>query len=333
MRCLLIFSTLCLASFLFGQDYPPANSHPFARPGVANSSPGKGFYIEYERHPNYEIQTDFNQENGKTSTDVENKEHFEAKLKIPIIPKGKVLMLADIYHSFDRINFTNISPEDNYFFGTIDNEKLKRTRFTLYTIVSLGTKHYLGFRGEASFNGDYSGIVNFDEQYSVYRGAAALGFKTEDGLQEIAPGIFYSRGFTRNVLLPFVLFNKTFNDTWGIESILPLKFAIRHNFSEKSLLMLGAEYWSASYAIDIQAPGATSPSDYYFKNSAALLGLEWNQNFLTNWTWLSLRAGYAYNFDSKFVEFNNLDNEVAAFPSRSVYFSAGFFLSPPDKKE
>jgi hypothetical protein len=313
-----------------GQDLPtPIVDNLFAKPGIRNGSPGKGFSISYERHPNYGLQGGILNEGKKGKSDVESKERFETKLKIPIFLRCNWKILGDVYYAFEKYRFETIQPPNNYAFEAIDGEALKRARFTLYAFRSISDKNYLGFRGEVSANGAYDGFVDFGRRYMIYRGAAIFGMKKSDD-NELGFGAMVSHSFDRLRAYPFMIFNHNFNEKWGLETVLPIKYSLRHNLSEKSLLSLSAEYWSSAYSLDLQPPNATVPQPYVFRSSAAQVFLEWEKMLLTNWTWVSFRLGYSHNFDSRFVLEGTRDGgKIDAFPSNSIFLTAAFFISPP----
>lgn len=332
MKTKLLFLLLLPACFLTAQDLPtPIVGDPFAKPGIRGGSPGKGFNITYERHPNYELQGGSVQDGTKAKNDVERKERFEAKMKIPLVLKGNWKILGDVYYGFEKYDFDSIAPPSNFAFRAIDKDALKRTRLTMYAFRSLSPKHYIAFRMETSSNGNYNGFLDLDKKYMVYRVAGIFGIKKNED-NELGFGLMANNGFARTSIYPFMVYNHNFNEKWGLETVLPIKYSLRHNISEKSLITFAAEYWSSAYAVDLKPPGTTDSTPYIFRSSAAQFFAEWEKNLINAWTWVSFRVGYSYNFDSRFVLGGTRnERQIDAFPSNSIFFSASFFLSPPKK--
>ncbi len=318
------------ACLLSAQDLPTPGSL-FAKPGTKNSTPTRGIGIEYERHPNYEMEGGADEAGNNLVNDVERRERMEARIGIPFILKDNFRVLGTLYHSRERYVFSDLDPS-NFAFQAIDNTTLKRGRATLHVLGSLGEHHYLAFRGDISSNGAYEKFVDFDSRYLVYRGAVAFGFKRRDGYEDLAFGLMYSNGFARNLVYPFIVYDRTFDDRWGIETLLPLKASLRYNFSPTNMLLLTSEYRSFAYSLDLMPNGATDPQHYIFKSSGVQFYLDWQSRFLTSLTWFSLRTGYAWNFDSRFfLEGTKDGGQIDAFPSGSIFVAAEFFLSPPQK--
>lgn len=319
----------CLA---MAQDLPtPIVGNLFAQPGIQNGSPGRALSIEYERQPRFKLSGGATESSQNFENEVEYKERFEAKLKFPLLLKDKWKVLGDLYYAYERYGFEDIDPAAAYVFNPLDGTKLQRTRLTGYVFRSLSNRTYLTIRAEASSNGNYKGIANFDRRYMVYRIAPVVGIKRNENT-EIGFGVMFTDNFKRYTALPFMIYNHNFNERWGTENILPIRFKLRHNLNEKNLLNFAAEYWSSAYSLELTPPNETAPHNYIFKNASAQFFMEWETNKFSDWTWFAFRGGYSYNFDSKFVlPGTRNDGRVDAFPSSSVFVSATFFLAPPKK--
>lgn len=321
----IIFSLI--STTFFAQDIPtPLVEESFVKPGLRNTTPGKGLSIRYFLNPTYQLETDENGDKQKSSLD--SKKRLDVKLKIPLWLRERTKVLIGFYHSFEQYDFDNINPEGSPFLTAIDDKKLKRTRGTAYYLRTLTSKHYLLLRFGASYNGAYEQFVNLDSRYAVYRFAAVVGIKRRVD-RELGLGLLVTKNFQRVIPLPIVIYNRTFNERWGIETAIPAKARLRRNFSETSMLTMGYEYYSSAYSVDVQDRVGEDLTDYIFKSSAVKFSVKWNQRAATSWTWVSFEAGYALNFDSRFIEVADLDNRVQTAPSNSFFISMSFFISPP----
>jgi hypothetical protein len=93
----------------------------------------------------------------------------------------------------------------------------------------------------------------------------------------------------RLIHVPVLLYNRTFNDRWGLELLLPARGVVRRNFNPKTLATLGFELEGnqyAMYAIDslitFLQRGEIKPR----------LNIERN---LTGFWWIALQAGVRAN--------------------------------------
>lgn len=328
----LFLLSLFISTTLLAQDFPtPIIGNDLVKSGVRNASPGKGLSIEYFLHPSYDLQNNFLSNSGKQKADVDSKKFIETKLKIPLANSDKFRALIGFSHTYEKYDFNQISVDDNFLLQAINDVPLRRTRANLIFFYALNNKNYLAFRGESSFNGNYQGLIDFDEQYRVWRGAVIYGIKKRAD-KEVAFGLTYNNSFRRTIVLPFWVWNQTFNDKWGIETVLPLKITVRRNFKHNDMLLFGTDYWSSGYSMDIQSDAQAAAEQYLFKSSALHLFVDYQKRLISDWTWISLKAGWAYNFDSRFIRVAT-DTDIDAFPSNNLFISAGFFVSPPERAQ
>ena len=326
LTLLLLFGATLLAA----QDLPtPIVGHAFCKSGVENGAPGRGLVLEYFLHPSYDLQGQSTENGEKAGNDVDNRKFIEAKIKLPLVNTDPFKWLIGFGHTYEKYDFDDISARNNFLFESIDDVPLRRTRFSTILFRSLNEKNYVALRLGASFNGNYRGLVDFESRYSVYRAAAIWGFK-KDPYRELAVGLTYNNSFNRTLVLPFFLWNRTFNEKWGLESIMPLKVNVRRNFTKTSLLLVGYEYWSSAYSMDIQGPDDAMLLDYHFRSSAVHFSVDYQKRLATEWTWVGLKAGWAWNFDSRFTRTTD-DQDFQAFPSNSFFISFSFFVSPPER--
>jgi hypothetical protein len=325
------FAMLLLLPFLAAaQDLPtPIVGNLFVKPGIRNGSPGRGLSMEYERQPRFKLKGGGWGEMEDGSNEVEAKERFEAKLKFPLLNRDEWKVLGDLYHSFETYHFEAIEPGSDFAFQPLDGVRLRRTRLTGYVFKALNKRDYLTLRLEASTNGNYEGLAKIDKRYMVYRAALVYGMKKNEDT-EWGFGALYNNNFGRVTMLPFLIYNHNFNDKWGLETLLPIRFRLRHNLNERNLVSLAAEYWSSAYSLDLTLPNTTQPTPYIFRNASAQFFVEWETNKLSRWTWLALKGGYSNNFNSRFtLPGTRNDGRIDAFPSQSVFVAATFFIAPP----
>ncbi len=307
------------------QDIPSVNDGLFCKPGVINTSPGKGILVEYGSAPISALHS-YNSDSGQKRRIDDDVEQLLVKLKVPLVHKPGLTMLLGFEHSRERHGMELPTNAENILLETLDDQTLKISRAAFYLLKPLNDKFYFGLRADASFNGDYEGLVKTNERYGVYRAAALVGFKKRKDL-ELGMGVLYNNSFRREIVVPFFLYNQTFNEKWGIESVLPVNIKGRYNINDNSLVLLGAEYVSNVYSMNIETP--QEPTIYNFKSSGLLFSLDWQQR-LTPWIWVSVQGGYAHSFDAVF-ENTGTRAEVPITPAGGVFGRIGIFVSPPSK--
>ncbi|MBK8501526.1 MAG: hypothetical protein IPL46_04565 [Saprospiraceae bacterium] len=169
--------------------------------------------------------------------------------------------------------------------------------------------------------------MDFGGQYAIYKGLAFYGIKPNENL-EWGFGLNLSTGFRRSTILPFFLYNRNFNDRWGLESALPAYIFGRLNLGRKSIMLLGAEYSSGSYRLGVNSSNK-SLLDYALNHSEIIGSLRLEQQ-LSSWLWANVKVGYQLNFstdfDSKAINTSSFQVE----PADGFFFRIGAFISPPD---
>lgn len=308
-------------------------------PGVSGKSPGKGVLLDYTILPIFKVYP-YNTGIEKTEPQTSSSRHINFKLKIPIIHKPNFTMLLGFAHYLEEYDVSRQSNGNISILNAVHDRSLKSTRFSLNMLRPLDEKHYLAFKGDVSFNGDYSGLVRFEERYLKYNIGVLLGIKPHQNF-EWGVGLLYRSSFVVATIpvLPFGLYNRTFNDKWGIEAIVPVSIKMRYNINPRSLILFGPEYESRSYSLDkVDAAFSTSlfsqPSEFFMRRSELKFSAAYEHQ-LTNWIWFNVQAGYSHNLNTRF---NEIDINGTALPEVTVdlaggaFFKVGIFASPPRKK-
>ncbi|MCU0333689.1 MAG: DUF6268 family outer membrane beta-barrel protein [Chitinophagaceae bacterium] len=123
-------------------------------------------------------------------------------------------------------------------------------------------------------------------------GTVIYGWKTSERNMW---GIGFSRTYRmgRLIHVPVLLWNKTFNDRWGMELILPAKGFVRRNISSRNLLLLGYELEGNQYLLPGLTGGAGN-STLFLQRGEIKPRLQWERQ-LKNFIWLTAQAGVRVN--------------------------------------
>jgi hypothetical protein len=330
--CFCLF--LCLT--ISAQDFvltPIAET--LCSPGVDNKSMSKGIVFEYGINPDGRVKP----RNGtifSEPTKIGGNHRYMFKMKVPILNKKKIKLLAGWNYYSEEYNFDYIGTDSRSIFNTIDDQELKSSRISLYMIHPINHKYYLGVKAVASYNGDYNGVFEFDKRYSNYDIAAIFGVKKRSNL-EWGVGLLARRNYIRGTsmpIVPFAIFNHTFNEKWGIEMTIPTSLKGRYNINEKNIMLFGTEFDSRTYSIDINDTNFTDPIHYTMRRSELRLTLQY-QRHLGSWFWMELKTGFVSNFTTTFEVRDDGQRDVTPLtftPSNGPFFKMGLFISPPRDK-
>ena len=297
----------------------------FCQPGVIRKSKSKGVEFAWTPSLGRNFIPGDASDNGNNSR-LSRLDELKFKFKVPIINAESVKVLMGFEHGWDRFNFSEIGAVQSSFFNNLDGRTLKYNKFTAYLTKSINYKYYVIFRIRAAYNGDYDYFLNTDGRYATYSATGIFGVKPREDL-EYGFGLSYSNGFNRVRILPFAIYNRTFNKKWGIETVLPVQIFGRYNINEETILVFGPEFTSRRYSIDNFLPDQEEPEILNIRNAGInmLVSLE---RKLFSWFWLNVRTGYQIPFSSRIdnvsIEENSFRFRQGMFP----FFKIGIFVTP-----
>ena len=306
-------------------DFEAEEAGCICTPGVINKSPGKGLLIEYKLTSGGSFTPD-EVATGISPSKVSQLSRLRLRLKVPVIIKPKTKFLLGVDHFQEQYQLNFIQPAFAQQLNLIDGTTLKSSRLTAYLLQSVGETNYLGFQARVAYNGDFSGVINTDAYYRQIRISAIWGIKKREDL-EWGIGLFYNDNFTRKIILPFALFNRTFNERWGLEAAFPVSVLMRYNFTPRSLLLFGPEFSSAAYAL--RGTQNLVAEEYFFRHTELNFGAKYERE-LTPWIWANIHAGLQINFDSEYQKAANSSDLFEPDLITGAFLKIGLFLSPPN---
>jgi hypothetical protein len=295
------------------------------RPGIQNKSRSRGLEFSYIWNRGGNLRPESEPFTGAPSK-LNNLENLIIKLKVPIINQEGFKLLAGLSHRPEQYYFDQIGPDYNAVFSHINGRSLKNTGFELFTTKSFNERNYAVLRIKSSYNGDFNGLVNFDHRFAIFNMTGLYGIKKHEDL-EYGFGVTFTKSFRNTIALPFFLYNRNFNDRWGIETVLPAVAVLRYNVSPRTLLLTGFRYNSRSYSIRL--PDEIETDTYAMNHSEIRLFLSTEQNLLP-WIWLDAEVGYQYNFSTDFEAKSSAAESFMVELRNAPYLKLGIFISPPD---
>ncbi len=298
----------------------------FCKPGVRNKSRSKGLELSYNLVGRGSYKPESHSSSGPLSK-YTNLQSFRFSLKAPILNKPGIKLLAGYRYVTESFAFSQYGPDFRETFEAMDSRRFNSHSLDVLFTKSFDEKKYFSLRIRNSCNGNYSGVVLFNDRYNIYKALALFGVKRDED-KEWGFGVNFSTGFRRRTsILPFILYNRNFNPKWAIESALPAFVFVRHNLAGSTLLLGGIEYNGQSYRLDVDQ-NTPAPLDYAFNHSEILASVQLEQQ-VSGWIWVNLKVGYQYNLSSDF-ESKNLNSEAFKVePTNAPFLRIGLFLSPP----
>ena len=171
----------------------------------------------------------------------------------------------------------------------------------------LNEKNFLIIQANADANVLADKGTSFTSQAITYSATAVYGWKRSDSLMW-GLGVARTYRLGRLIYVPVLLYNRTFNDRWGLEVLLPARAAVRRNFNPKTLAALGFELEGNQYAW-VRPPaigGSTSEVVQFLQRGEIKPRLNFERNLFGFW-WLAVQAGARVN--GRFVVVDRYDGD------------------------
>ena len=337
MRFLL---TLCLVlpllltaqekPIIFPEDVGPntVGLRCYCKPGIIGKSKSRGIDISYRFMGESVVESEDEQLQQPFSR-IRHHQAVVFKIKAPVFNRPGFKLLVGYNHQPEVYHFSRIGADYSNQFAAIDGQRLKNNAFSITTVNSF-TSSYFSSKLKISSNGDYNGFMKFQKRYMVYNLIGVYGVKKREDL-EWGVGLSFSHSFRRNLVIPFFIFNRSFNDRWGFESVLPALMMVRYNANPNTIFLGGLEFNSRSFSIDVNNDSGDATAIYHMNHSEinALVRME---RHIVPWLWTSAEIGFQKNFNTDFESPNeDLAPSFMVEAKDNLFFKIGFFISPPDK--
>lgn len=309
----------------------------FANPSVLGMGPSRGIVLRYERSPRFGVtSTSSPGLLGNGADEVKRFNTIEFKAYAPLWNRPHFKIVAGFNYARQQFNFEGRGKPDLYpLYQVLDDRNLRTIGSQLVVLRPIDGRRYYLFRVKGELNGDYQQDAE-DGQYrrlplNKYLRTSAeffYGWKRSP-MQSLAIGAQFGYTFGRRSIYPAIIYNRTWNDRWGLETILPARVRVRYNASERSLFYGGYEVEGNSYTINIDVPTIGPNQTVELRVTSLATKFRFERELLPV-LWFGLEAGYRYYasfrvFDSTTDRNRLIDNKLKG----SAVVSAEIFLTPP----
>lgn len=300
----------------------------FCKPGIRNKSRSKGLDITYGGLGAGTFKPESAGLNPPYSQ-YRNWRQLAIGLRIPLINHDHFKVLIGLNYNQESFDISSVGVDFSEVFQTIDLTRLKENSLGLIISKPLNETRYLAFRLRYSASGNFAGLMDFSQPYAIYQGIGLYGIKPDED-HEWGIGLSFSHSFRRTSLFPFILYNRNFNQHWGIEAVFPSYVFGRRNLKTGTILLFGGEYNSESYRLT--AGKATIKELNYALNHSEVRALFRLEQRLSSWIWADVKAGYQMNFSTDFEAKRPALQSFQVEPENGFFLRLGLFLSPPSEK-
>ena len=306
----------------------PEGVKRYATQKVLNQTPQKIISFGYEYNGEFHMPGIRISESLSTFEDrhVNQVNAFKAQLNIPVVATNKIIWQLGANYWGSQFQIEN--PGSNAFAKQSNQSSLISAGLNTTIFKPLNETNFLIFQASADVNGLFNEQAKMTSNALTLSATGIYGWKKSEK-NMIGAGIARTYRAGRLIYVPVLLWNKTFNDTWGMELLLPAKGFIRYNINTSNMIQAGFELEGNQFSMPI--PG-TQRDLFYIQRGEFKPRIMWDKK-ITGFLWFSAQVGLRYNY--RFDVMNKYDGKEDAdryFTSKlgnPLYFNFSLNLVSP----
>ena len=315
----------------------------FANPSVLGMGPSKGLIVRYERTPRFGVASSAQVAGLNDFSTVATKNaRLSIKGYIPAWNHPHLKVIVGLSYEREEFQFDKL-PTTYELYDNLENKGLKSTAVQVAVIRPVDAVHWYLARVKGELSGDYTSSELTRADYSRFSAEAIYGWKRSP---RFSWGLGFQYGYTfgRLSIYPALIYNRTFNDHWGVEALAPARITLRYNASPNSIFYAGYTVDGYNYIVHLRtALARKNPDGTPNLNAVPLRTLELRETevkFRLRWEhevfsflWLGAEAGYRYNYAFDAFDRTNSDREkiIDSRLNGAPYASLELFITPPRK--
>lgn len=304
----------------------PEENEVWASPSVEGMNLGKGIVFTYRRMAPYDINSESQvpevTEVDNAQGDIDRIRNLIFKLRAPVFLRERTQAVIGLEYAVGEFEFEKPETLDYPFYHSLHHKALRGRSLKIYLNHSLDEKKFIFARSSIELNGDIPEEWHKGLKVTV---SGSYGWKL-DPRTAWGLGFYFSYSFGRPTLLPGIVFNKTWNSQWGLETVFPGAVHLRYQPNDKSFIYFGYEVQGASYNMDL---GSTLNERFHNiqLRRSELMPVVRYEHEIYDFIWFSLEGGFRYNinfnvtedtiFDAKKILINKVDS--GAFVGGSLF--------------
>jgi hypothetical protein len=284
----LIITILCLltASFVFAQtdttdnfDYSNFGDADgvkrYCSQKVLNQTPQRILSLGYEHYGGFSMPgVSFNTKQFPTQIEIAQVNALRAQVNVPVISTNKLIWQMGVNYWSSKFNVSN--PTVNDFATALDKTALLTAGINTTVFKPLNEKNFLIFQASTDLNGLFENANAIQNKAITLSGTIIYGWKTSEK-NMIGTGLARTYRAGQLMHLPVLFWNKTFNDKWGMELLLPAR----------GFELEGNQFF-------MQLPNTTTKNTY-IQRGEVKPRIMWDKK-LTGFLWINAQAGLRYNY-------------------------------------
>lgn len=275
----------------------------FCSPKIEGLSPAKLISVGYDFQGGYALSAGqiFAADGSSLAAAGEGTVNATSGLRvgcnIPVVSKTSVVwqMGANYWNTNYRFDVAPTTA-DNPLLQSLAEHGLRTAGINTTVFKPLDSKQFLLFQGSADLSGTY-GIDLMPLDYLKYSAALVYGRRPTEKKQW---GVGVARTYRVGEInyIPVVLYNATdARNRWGTEILFPARAHVRRTLDPRNMVFFGYELEGQSYRLwrDPESGADLRSQDLEIRRGEARIRAVYEFS-LKDFVWLSLQAGYRYNY-------------------------------------
>jgi len=262
----------------------------FCTQKVLNQTPQRILSLGFEQYGAFEMPgVSFLTRQAPAQININQVNAIRAQVNVPVISTNKLIWQMGVNYWSSKFNVAN--PNVNEFATALSNNALLTAGLNTTVFKPLNEKNFLIFQASADVNGLFENVNDIQNKAMTASGTIIYGWKTSEK-NMIGAGLARTYRAGRLLHVPVLFWNKTFNDKWGMELLLPARGFVRYNFSTTSMLQAGFELEGNQFLVRLPQ---TLSINTYIQRGEVKPRIMWDKK-LTGFLWLNAQAGLRYNY-------------------------------------
>jgi hypothetical protein len=214
---------------------------------------------------------------------------IRAQVNIPVVSTNKIIWQLGANYWGSNVNLEK--PGTNLFAKELNNTPMTSAGINTTIFKPLNEKNFLIFQASVDANGVFKSMGDINGKSLTLSATAIYGWKTSEK-NMIGTGIARTYRAGQLIHVPVLFWNKTFNDRWGMELLLPAKGHLRYNFSTSNMLQAGFELEGNQFSMRL--PNSQNGT-VFIQRGEFKPRIMWDKK-ISGFIWFNVQAGLRYNY-------------------------------------
>jgi hypothetical protein len=263
----------------------------FCTQKVLNQSAQRIVSFGYEYHGGFsmpDVRLDYVLPASQNFT-VNNVAALRAQVNIPVISTNKFIWQLGANYWGSKYNIEN--PGTDLFAKILHEGTMTSAGINSTIINPLNEKNFLIIQGSADANGIFKNLSEVNGKSITFSATAIYGWKTSEK-NMIGTGLARTYRAGQIIHLPVLFWNKTFNDKWGMELLLPARGFLRYNVSTTNMFQVGFELEGNQFWMNLLN---SKNGSVFIQRGEVKPRIMWDKK-ISGFIWLNAQAGLRYNY-------------------------------------